>query len=155
MSIINWIFLGIGAVLFGWCIFLTAQFNSFRQQRQMLSKSLRGTEHEEVFLNKLVNQSVELRSRVQAIEEGVLDLRHQLSQTIRTPKLTRYNAFQDVGGEQSFTMTLLDPENTGIIFTSQHGREGTRIYAKSIDQGVPKYQLSEEEFQILQDLDNQ
>lgn len=49
--------------------------------------------------------------------------------------ITRFNPFNDLGGDQSFILTILDQNNTGAIITSLHNRDITRIYAKSIKNG--------------------
>lgn len=61
----------------------------------------------------------------------------------------RFNPFADTGGDQSFALALLDRKNNGIVILSLYGREGTRVYAKSIENGAPKQQLSEEEKKVL------
>jgi len=66
-------------------------------------------------------------------------------------KLTRFNPFKDTGGNQSFILTLLDSSNSGIILTSLHNRDNTRIYAKPIANGeADKLTLSPEEKECLQ-----
>jgi len=59
----------------------------------------------------------------------------QTSGTIEKMKLIRFNPFDDVGGDQSFILVLLDKENSGILLTSLHHRSFTRIYAKTIKNG--------------------
>ena len=59
--------------------------------------------------------------------------------------MVRFNPFGDVGGDQSFSLAMLDGHNSGLILTSIHGRGGTRVYAKPIDLGKSKYSLSAEE----------
>lgn len=49
--------------------------------------------------------------------------------------LTRYNPFDDLGGDQSFILCLLDNQNSGAIITSLHSRHHTRVYAKPIKNG--------------------
>lgn len=49
--------------------------------------------------------------------------------------VTRFNPFGDLGGDQSFILTILDQNNTGAIVTSLHNRDITRIYAKAIKNG--------------------
>lgn len=49
--------------------------------------------------------------------------------------LTRFNPFKDLGGEQSFILSILDKNNSGAILTSLHNRDITRIYAKGIKKG--------------------
>lgn len=63
--------------------------------------------------------------------------------------IVRFNPFGDTGGDQSFTLAVLDAHDSGYVLTSIHGREGTRIYVKPIDFGKSKHTLSAEEKQAL------
>ena len=49
--------------------------------------------------------------------------------------VTRYNPFEDIGGDQSFILVLLDKDNSGLLLTSLHHRSFSRIYAKPIKNG--------------------
>lgn len=60
--------------------------------------------------------------------------------------ITRFNPFENVGGDQSFILTILDQANSGVILTSLHNRDLTRIYAKPIKNGQTENNtLSKEE----------
>lgn len=60
--------------------------------------------------------------------------------------LHRFNPFDEIGGDQSFILCLLDKNNSGVIITSLHGRDFTRVYAKTIKNGqAPDSSLSREE----------
>ncbi len=62
----------------------------------------------------------------------------------------RYNPFADTGGDQSFVLALLDKEDNGFVLSSFHGREGTRIYAKSVKKGKGEnFSLSDEEKKVI------
>lgn len=62
----------------------------------------------------------------------------------------RYNPFKDTGGDQSFILALLDNEDNGVVLSSFHGREGTRIYAKRLKGGKgDNFALSEEEEKVI------
>lgn len=63
--------------------------------------------------------------------------------------MVRFNPFGDVGGDQSFSLAMLDGHDSGLLLTSIHGRGGTRVYAKPIDLGKSKYSLSTEEKKAL------
>lgn len=64
--------------------------------------------------------------------------------------LNRFNPFQDIGGDQSFVLCLLDNHNSGAIITSLHNRDTTRVYAKHIINGQSDQQsLSSEESRLL------
>lgn len=63
--------------------------------------------------------------------------------------LIRYNPFSDTGGEQSFVLSLLNPSGSGILITSLHSRDKTRLYAKEVKNGKAETELSAEEKQAL------
>jgi hypothetical protein len=63
--------------------------------------------------------------------------------------MVRFNAFEDVGGEQSFAMAMLDANKNGVIISSIYGRQDTRLYAKAINAGESERTLSEEERNAL------
>jgi len=64
--------------------------------------------------------------------------------------LSRFNPFDEIGGDQSFILCLLDNTNSGVIITSLHNRESTRVYAKTIINGQNDGQtLSKEETKAL------
>ena len=58
----------------------------------------------------------------------------------------RYNPFKSTGGDQSFILSLLDDYNNGVVITSFHSRETTRIYAKKIKEGDKELPTPEELF---------
>ncbi|MBP9687030.1 DUF4446 family protein [Candidatus Woesebacteria bacterium] len=62
----------------------------------------------------------------------------------------RFNPFAETGGDQSFSVSLLDAKGTGIVFTGLHTREKTRVYAKPIVNGVSKSTLSKEEQKAIE-----
>jgi hypothetical protein len=65
--------------------------------------------------------------------------------------MVRYNPFNDTGGDQSFSLALLDLRDNGFVITSIHGREVDRIYAKQIDNGKSKHNLSAEEIEAIKE----
>jgi len=69
--------------------------------------------------------------------------------SIQKVGMVRFNPFNDVGGNQSFSIALLDMEDNGILITILFGRDGTRVYSKSIKKGKPEHYLSEEEKEAL------
>ena len=65
--------------------------------------------------------------------------------------LVRFDAFADAGGAQSFSLALLDPASDGVVLTSLHSRQVTRLYVKSIRSGRSDLPLSGEELSALQE----
>ncbi len=66
--------------------------------------------------------------------------------------LLRFNPFKDTGGDQSFILSLVDGNNTGVIISALYSRSGTRWYAKKVSEGKGiEYDLSDEEKQVLKE----
>lgn len=58
----------------------------------------------------------------------------------------RFDPFKDSSGNQSFALALLDSADNGVVISSFHTRDGTRIYAKEVQKGAPtKHELTQEE----------
>lgn len=83
-------------------------------------------------------------SKVELIEKQGL-------QHIQKVEILRFNPYNDTGGDQSFTVCLLDNQGSGVVVTSLHARSGTRVFGKEINQGKStKYQLSKEEELVVE-----
>jgi hypothetical protein len=63
--------------------------------------------------------------------------------------LVRYNPFEDTGGDQSFSLALLNDAGDGIVISSLFARERTRVYAKPVTDRRSTYHLSDEEEQAI------
>lgn len=65
--------------------------------------------------------------------------------------LVRFNPFSDTGGSQSFTLSLLDGHDNGLVMTSLYARTGNRWYIKEVRSGKGKeLVLSKEELVAVQ-----
>ena len=64
--------------------------------------------------------------------------------------LVRFNPFKDTGGDQSFILSLIDGNDTGVIISGLYARSGTRWYAKKVVNGKgADHNLSEDEKKAL------
>lgn len=63
--------------------------------------------------------------------------------------LVRYNPFGDTGGDQSFSLALLNAAGDGVVLSSLFARERTRVYAKPVTDRRSTYHLSDEEEQAI------
>lgn len=87
---------------------------------------------------------------VQALREEVAALRLDIGGMLRHVAVVRYDAFPDVGGRLSWSMSLLDDNADGVVLTAIHGRNDSRTYAKGIRGGKCQQQLSPEEEQAVE-----
>ena len=101
-------------------------------------------------LDKLISQAKSNQSGFVQLEQRLREQERKSQFQIQKIGLLRYNPFADTGGEQSFVVSLLDQNNSGIILTSLQGRSGTRWYAKLIKKGKGvEFDLSKDEEEAL------
>jgi hypothetical protein len=74
-------------------------------------------------------------------EEAAFNLQHS--------GLVRFNPFRDTGGDQSFALALADGRGTGVVLSSLHTRDVTRVYAKPLDGWGSAHTLTDEEKQAI------
>jgi len=86
-----------------------------------------------------------LESEVDTLQRRVEQLEEKIRSSKRHLGLVRYDAFDDVGGIQSFALALYDDEGTGAILNSIVGRTDCRVYCKTLLNGRSERTLSQEE----------
>ena len=70
---------------------------------------------------------------------------------VQKHSLIRFNPFEDSGGDQSFVISLLDAKDNGIVISSLHSRNGTRVYAKGVVGGkAVTHQFTKEEKEAVE-----
>ena len=84
----------------------------------------------------------------QAIDE-CKNISEELKGCVNKVAIMRYKAFEDVGSDLSFSIAILDSYNDGVIITGIYSRHDSTTYAKPIDKGISRYDLSEEELHVL------
>ncbi|MDO9379894.1 MAG: DUF4446 family protein [Nocardioidaceae bacterium] len=91
----------------------------------------------------------DLPADVEVLRDEVLTLRADAGQVLRHLAVVRYDAFGDMGGQQSWSIALLDDAADGVVLTGVHGRSDARTYAKNVTAGTSDQQLSPEEAEAV------
>ena len=73
----------------------------------------------------------------------------RLDQGIAFRGLVRFDAYNEMSGQQSVAIALLDAEQSGIVMSSIHHRDQARLYVKHVVRGDPEYPLSPEEIEAV------
>lgn len=101
-------------------------------------------------LKEVLSQFKDLEINFEKLSEEFENLKKENQLSIKKIGLVRFNPFKEIGGDQSFSVALLDDNDSGIVITSLYSREGNRVYGKSIKGGQSEYLLSAEEKQAMQ-----
>jgi len=84
------------------------------------------------------------------LKKSLVNLEKETNHYFQKMGLLRYNPFSDAGGDQSFVLALLDKTDSGLVISSLHGRDNTRIYTKPVKKGKGEvYELSKEEEEAI------
>ena len=122
-------------------------FDLRRRFRRLFSTD--APESQATVLTSLLQQSHITENEIMLLKSRADVLERIGQMSFQKVGFMRFNPFTDTGGDQSFALAFLDHENNGIVISSLYNREGTRVYAKEIDHGNPKQQLSAEEEEVL------
>ena len=90
-----------------------------------------------------------LKSCTDRNKKDIRILYKKAERTISKVGLVKYDAFQQMGGQLSFSLALLDEHNDGFIINSVHGTDGCYSYTKEIQAGCCKLALGKEEEKAL------
>lgn len=137
----------------GWCIALTRSLRRLRKdQRLVLGEHpgrdviAHGAELQEAFtaLEQYVGEAAG------RLERRLAELEHTLQGAIKHHALVRYDAYNELSGQQSMSIALLDDRRCGVVLSCIHHRDQARVYAKRVQDGRGELELSPEEAQALE-----
>lgn len=138
----------IGILIF-WLTVLSVLFFNFYLSLRKLTKGVTKKDLKTVLENLLKDfdkQAKQTEKLIKIAEE----LEKESLYNIQKVGLVRYNPFAETGGDQSFCLSLLDGKDSGLVISSLHSRDTTRIYAKPVRKGkAAGYDLSAEEKQAI------
>lgn len=96
---------------------------------------------------------VQLRDWVEeaaaGLEGRVVQTERRMDGSIAHTSVVRYDAMNELSGQQSSTVALLDARRTGVVISSILHRDQARLYVKQVHEGNPEYELSPEEQQAV------
>ena len=101
-------------------------------------------------LKEILVRFESLEKNFEKLSEDLEKLRKESKFSIQKTGMVRFNPFSEIGGDQSFSIALLDGNNNGFVITSFYTRERNRVYAKSVVNGKSQYSLSKEEKEAIE-----
>jgi hypothetical protein len=103
----------------------------------------------ERILHDHLRERVALEDRLDNTIRRVDELEGKMRSAKRHMGIKRYDAFEDVGGSQSFALALFDEEGDGVVLTGLIGRTDCRVYCKTLSGGVSDRNMSQEEVDAI------
>lgn len=140
-------------LLFILIVILFRAVNKVEDRYRKLMRGVSGKNLEELIVTQLDNID-----KANNISEEALkrcdELRENIKDCVQKVAIMRYQAFENVGSDLSFSIAILDGNNDGIMLTGIYGRQESTTYAKPIDKGISRYDLSEEEISVINEAVN-
>ena len=135
---------GLSVISFLLVLVLLARQNRLQKRIHAMTAGLEGANIEQVLTHYLSKVDTAER-QMQTLEQMVGVLQAQIPHCFQRAHLIRYDAFEDVGGQQSFSVVLLDAKRDGLVISGVYNRMDMRVYAKYLSEGCSSHPLSQEE----------
>lgn len=88
-------------------------------------------------------------ARVEDVDRLARRLERESQYSLQHSGIVRFNPFQHTGGDQSFALALADGHGNGVVLSSLHARDVTRVYAKPLVSWDSAHSLTDEERQAI------
>ena len=131
-----------------YCVILHIRLGSLKKKYDFFMQGDNGASLE----RKLSVEVSEIRDAAKGLESLLTEqaaIRNTQSNTIQKIGFIKYNAFENIGNDLSFALTLIDGNNNGICISSIYGRSESRIFSKPSVKGKSLVSLSQEELESL------
>lgn len=137
------------SIIFGvWLLVLSYFIYKINALFNKLTKGVEVTDIKKV-LEKVLASETQNKKDVEDAFRKIAYLEEDGKLHVQKIGLTRFNPFKELGGDHSFSIAILDATDSGIIITSLHTRDRTRVYMKEIKKGKSGSELSAEEKKAL------
>ena len=142
---------GVAAIALLWVIVLGVKLRRMRAAQ----RTILGDQETDLAAHaaSLQEAFVQLRDWVEEVAAGlegrVAATERRVDGSITHTSVVRYDAMNELSGQQSSTVALLDERRTGVVISSILHRDQARLYVKQVREGNPEYELSPEEQQAV------
>ena len=144
------IILIINFVLFITVIISNARISKMNKNNKKFMKKIGTGKDIAEDLNGYMDRIIALEEALSETHSYCKQLENNIKKCMQKVGIVRYNAYNDAGNDLSFAVALLDEKNNGVVFNGIYSREMSNIYAKPIEEGKCKYNLTKEENEALE-----
>lgn len=140
-------------LLFIIVISLISSIKKLEKKHRRLMRGVNNKNLEELIISKLDEVDKATAKAEEAINKCEV-IKEEIKGCVNKVAIMRYKAFPDVGSDLSFSIAILDSYNDGVLITGIYSRQDSTTYAKPVDKGISRYELSEEESYVLNEAIN-
>ncbi len=130
-------------------IFLFRKVSQSHKKIDVLLEKGNIKDFKDIFLSQNARHE-SLASDLEKAFSKIENLENLCETTIRKVGVIRFNPFNDMGGNQSFIIAMLDNKNDGFIISSLFVNDGNRVYTKAVKNGRSEHALSPQEIEAVE-----
>ena len=128
-------------------IMIIVQGNKIKNIKNQISRFMKGKEaaslEEEIVALFEDNQII--KKATEKNQKDINKLYGRLATCFQKVGIIKYDAFNQMGGQLSYSIALLDEDNNGFLLNSVHSTDGCYSYSKEIRNGKCSLELGDEE----------
>ncbi len=130
-------------------ITLTVLIIILNKRIDALTKGKKGDSLESI-IQELVFEQKNQSDKHESLVKNTKAIHTRVTGSFRGFAMSRFNAYEHTGGNQSFCCGLLDETGTGMLLSSLYSRERSNIFAKPIHKFTCEFELTKEEKSVLE-----
>jgi hypothetical protein len=143
---------GVGGLALVWALVLSVKLRRLKAAQRTL---LGGADTDLVtHAARLQEAFVQLRDWVEEtagrLDERVAAAERRIDGCVAYTSLVRYDAYNEMSGQQSISLALLDARRSGVVVSSILHRDQARMYVKQVHEGTAELELSPEEEEAIE-----
>lgn len=148
---VSYIFIGLTVFLLILLILIIVMMCKFSKLKKKYEKFMSGKDAKslEKDIIGLYEDNKFLKITVDKNKKDIRTLYKKFETSYQKCGIVKYDAFQQMGGQLSFSLALLNENNDGFVLNSVHSTDGCYSYTKEIKNGECAISLGEEEKQAL------
>ncbi|HEY8892421.1 MAG TPA: DUF4446 family protein [Clostridium sp.] len=147
-----YIVIGLIILVFILIIIIIINYAALNRMENRYRKLMRGVNNKnlEDMIISYLDKIDGVKDQNEVMKQMYDQINSKLKTCVQKTSMIRYKAFDDMGSDLSFSIALLDGGNNGVLLTSIYGRNESTTYGKPIEKGISRYELSEEEKNVLE-----
>jgi hypothetical protein len=156
MDAVIWLALGLAGVALVLAIIALWQIRQANLRLAEVTPDIRGLAHRvrgkeaEEALQAIFSQLEDLSRKMGRNEVEIAELDRVVSRAIRRVGLIRFDANDEIHGELSFALCMLDNRDNGLLLSSVYTMERCRVFVRGVLGGKTQHDLMPEEAEALE-----
>ena len=140
------ILLGVLALVVGVAVFMSV---ASLRRRIIMVQGRGGKEDILEAVSRQIEEVRAMRGDIRQVAAEVQRLAEAFRSALQRFAVYRYDAFEDMGGQLSFSAAILNDLGDGLVISCINGRQEARTYAKPVQRASSPYNLSPEEQEAI------